>query len=283
MLSWLNSLTRQTRIAVISGGSLFILAILVVIGATVYNLALPSIVSNSAMTTPSATLKPSPSKTKTPSPSATKTQTPSPTVAPVTPVGPSAPLNATITSAAGDSATVAWAEPAELGTSALAGYNVDISINGQGWRRIATVGPTQRSYRLTGLEQSSSYSVSVTSFTDAGESGRSNSASFQTPSFAPSSPQGLSFRQSACGTTSCSALVSFQASADSGASPIVDYQLGYSTDGGANWTFISVGASAGTVSTGDMPLASSYQVVVIAVNSYGSSSWSNTITVPGAR
>lgn len=285
MLQWLNSLSRRARIGVIAGTSALGLSIIVVFAATIYNLALPVIVTAEVTPTqtPSASSpKPSPKKTVKPSARATATPTPSTSASEETPAAASQPRNVTINSA-GDQAVVSWSIPADSGTDPLTGYVVELSVNGQGLQTVATTGPNQRTYQLSGLSASTTYSVAIRAISAAGSSERSAVSSFATPVFTPSSPRGLVPRQASCGPTGCSVTVYFDSSASEGISAITDYQLVYSIDGGGSWSQMSLGPNAGVFATGEIPLASSYQIAVIAYNAYGASPWSNVITVPGVN
>ena len=286
MLAWLQSLTRGTRVAVIAASGALGLSILVVIGATIYNLAMPSFLAATAekSSAPTFTALPTSTFTALPTPTFSSTPTPTPTPsgippAPASPIPPSVPRNVSLASAEWDWANVAWEAPSDIGDSAITGYAVEVSANGQSWQRVATTGPNARAYKVAGFQQSSSYEVSMRAINSSGVSSRSITVVLSTVSFVPTSPLDITSPGTNCTAAACNSFISFSAPTSTGISQVIDYQLGYSIDGGATWSFHSVGANVGTVQTGPMPPSATYQVVLYAVNTYGLGEWSGAISV----
>ncbi|GIE28262.1 hypothetical protein Ait01nite_013070 [Actinoplanes italicus] len=106
--------------------------------------------------------------------------------APVTPfAGPQPPTGVTATP--GDTqAVVSWTAPANLGSGTLTGYTATASPDG---RTCITAGPTNCT--ITGLTNSTPYTVTVTATTTAGTSTVSTPSAPVTPFTAPQPPSGV--------------------------------------------------------------------------------------------
>lgn len=96
----------------------------------------------------------------------------------------------------------------------------------------------------------------------------------------PSAPTNPRFNQGGCGPDYCGAAITVNAPSDSGSSAITGYDVGYSTDGGANFTWVSFGNTPNYMMVDPMPASSSYDVIVRAKNAAGVSANSNMIRLP---
>jgi len=95
------------------------------------------------------------------------------------PVKPTAPTALRATAVAATSATVTWIP--KTGDT-VTGYQVQIRRNSGSWSTLAKVASTKAMATLTGLRASSTYTVRVALYNQAGQSAYSSNLTFKTPS-----------------------------------------------------------------------------------------------------
>lgn len=96
----------------------------------------------------------------------------------------------------------------------------------------------------------------------------------------PGAPTNARFNQGGCGPGYCGAAITVNAPSDSGSSAITGYEVGYSTDGGANFTWVSFGNTPNYMMVDPMPASATYDVVVRALNAAGPSATSAMFRLP---
>lgn len=208
----------------------------------------------------------------------------------VTPQAPSAPRSLAVSNASGASVNLAWTAPSNSGSQSISGYNVYFSSDGGGsW---ANAGNTSsRSFTVSGLGPNSNYVYVVEAYSSAGTGPLSNIAASSTGTFVPDAPTNFQGYQGAGGDNIVNGVVVYQqtnwfrfvAPGNQGASPISGYEIGYSLNDGASWTWISVEGSNGQTGPRvdiswpvDTPgNSNTIRWTVRAVNAYGSSPMSN--------
>ena len=168
-----------------------------------------------------------------------------------------------------------WSEQFNGGSTIvnhLIQYSTDGGLN---WQTFTPPSPiTGSSVRVTGLTNGRAYVFQVASTNGVGNSGFSNVAGPVTPVAPASAPQSFS----ANGGNAQATLV-WTAPASDGGSPITDYRVQASVDGGANWYVVSDGVSASTGATIlGLTNGTSYVFRVAAITSYnvgeGVGAWS---------
>ena len=174
------------------------------------------------------------------------------------------------------SLSVSWDAPADNG-AAITDYDVQYSSNsGSNWTEWnATNTSTATTTTITGLTNGTPYQVQVRATNSSGDSGWSDSASAQPaaqPPDAPAAPTLVS------GNAQLAA--SWSAPATNG-SPIDDYDVQYSSDGGSNWTDwnASVTSTATTTTITGLTNGTTYQVRVLAGSAAGDGDWSPSATL----
>jgi len=148
----------------------------------------------------------------------------------VIPAGvPSAPANvAAVTS--GSNMTVTFDAPSDTGGSAITSYVVTSSPSGA----TCTRGANATTYTCTGLTAGTNYTYSVKAVNSKGESSASLDSTAVTAVAAPSAPLNVSAVITA-GTTTLSAIVSFDPPASENGSPVTSYTV-TASPGGATCT-----------------------------------------------
>jgi hypothetical protein len=167
--------------------------------------------------------------------------------------------------------SLAWAAPAASGSSAVIDYVVQYSSNGGvSWTTFADGTSTSTSAVVTPLANGTSYLFRVAAVNSAGQGDWSAVSAAVTPQvLPPAAPAGVA------GTPGDSSVSLAWTASSPGTSPITDYEIEFSTNGGGSWTAFSDGTSTATTATVS-PLANGTAHVfrVRAVNKNGASPWS---------
>ena len=185
---------------------------------------------------------------------------------PVVPAAPPAPRNlAWGQSDVGKSVTLSWDPPVDDGGATIDGYRLTWSPDPP--PSPIELPPDGRTYVPSGLNSGTEYTVSLTAYNAAGTSDAAI-ITFTTPVVptAPSPPQNLTWKLS---DTVTSALLSWDAPAHDGGSPIDGYRLTWSPD--APQTPIEVQAEARTYVPSGLNPGTEYRVSLTAYNGAGSS------------
>eukprot|EP00058_Branchiostoma_floridae_P023774 XP_002609264.1 hypothetical protein BRAFLDRAFT_124749 [Branchiostoma floridae] len=110
---------------------------------------------------------------------------------------PSTPLSVTAEGQAPDTITVTWQSPAETNGDLL-GYYIYYQVVGSTEDVRAEAGPEETTYSISGLRPATEYIITLTAYTEGGESERSGEVLVQTLSGAPGAP--ASIRASSLGS-----------------------------------------------------------------------------------
>ncbi len=187
---------------------------------------------------------------------------------------PSAPLS--LSSVVGNTQiSLSWSAPSNDGNSPITDYTIQYSSDsGSNWITFNDGTSTSASATVTGLTNGQAYLFRVYAVNSVGSSSSSNILSASLPSV-PSAPLSLS---SVVGNTQIS--LSWSAPSNDGNSPITDYTIQYSSDSGSNWITFNDGTSTSASATvTGLTNGQAYLFRVYAVNSVGSSSSSNILTI----
>ena len=171
---------------------------------------------------------------------------------------------------------LAWAAPADEGSSSLTSYRVGRSANGStGWTTLTTVGPTVTSYTDTEVGPNTMAHYRVFAITKHGESAASNTAKATTGRDLPTAPRNLSVENERDGNR-----LTWVVPADTGSASITGYRVERSTDTGASWTSL-IHADPGALSflhRGASP-GQEIHYRVIAINKHGDGPPSNAVSI----
>jgi predicted phage tail protein len=197
------------------------------------------------------------------------------TLGPVMPVvpamAPDAPTG--VVASPGDtSATLSWTAPAS-NRSPITGYSIQYSNNGGStWVTVPLTASVSTSASVVGLVNGSSYVFRVAAVNAIGTSPYSALSNAVVPigvPTAPGMPTGV-----AATPGDAVAQLTWVAPASNG-SPISDYTIQYSSNGGSTWTTFAHGASALTSATvAGLANGTTYVFRVAAVNGVGTSAFS---------
>jgi hypothetical protein len=183
---------------------------------------------------------------------------------PVTPAAtpPSAPLDLVVARIDGG-ALLEFTVPASDGGSPITGYEYTLD-GGSTWQSLAASGDVRLIATIAGLDLTGDYTIQVRAVNAIGAGART-AATPVPPAGPPSVPQMFASQPASVPGT---VVVSFDAPASDGGSPVTGYQ--YSIDGGQTWaalTPVGPGPYHGTIA-GLQPGAA-YQVMIRAVNAIG--------------
>ncbi|MEI6037673.1 MAG: fibronectin type III domain-containing protein, partial [Planctomycetota bacterium] len=141
------------------------------------------------------------------------------------------------------------------------------SNGGSTWTTFVRPASTATSVIVTGLTNGTSYVIKVVAKNAAGISPPSANSAPATPATVPSSPTAVvAVRGNA------QLAVTWVAPASTGGSPITDYVVKYSSNGGSTWTtFVRSASTATSVIVTGLTNGTSYVIKVVAKNAAGSS------------
>ena len=210
------------------------------------------------------------------------------------PTVPGAPTSLTATASGTSTIDLSWTAPADEGGSAITGYKIEVSPNGDSnWtNRVANTGTTSTTYSHTGLSAGTTRHYRVSAINANGTGAASNVDDATTDDAAatvPGAPTGLT--ATASGTTTID--LSWTAPADNGGSAITGYKIEVSSDGGSSWTDreANTGTTTTTYAHTGLSAGTTRYYRVSAINSVGTGAASNVDnattddaapTVPGA-
>ena len=174
------------------------------------------------------------------------------------------------------SARLTWNTPGDPGATAITGYVIEWSTDGETWTRADTSVATATSYMVTGLTNGTRYVFRVAAKNDLGVGARSGQVE-ATPVWKPATPTGLTATLApAEGTGSGQVKLTWTAPADNGAA-ITDYSIQHSTDG-VVWINVVDGVSTATKYTvSGLTNGTTYRFRVLAKNAIGSGAFTESI------
>ena len=161
-----------------------------------------------------------------------------------------------------NSILISWAEPASNG-SAITGYIVEYADNAD-FTGVTSVNVTETSKTLTGLTANTTYYVRIIAANVLGNSESSDIATVQTPTVA-SEPQAVT----ATVNSESSITLDWSAPADTGRTPVTEYEVTVSNESGT--VTYPTDRTAGTATVNDLAAGSTYIFTVKATNAVGKS------------
>ena len=169
----------------------------------------------------------------------------------------------------GDSAIdLSWTAPTDSGTSAITGYQIEVSNNGvSGWASLVTLGyADDTNFRDKGLAPGSTRHYRVSAINDVG-AGQPSNVDDATTDAAPGMPPGVPSSLTATEDGDSAIDLSWTAPADSGTSAITGYRIEWSSNGTTGWADVQTNTGSTATSYKDIGLGSGvtryYQVSAI--------------------
>ncbi len=181
---------------------------------------------------------------------------------------------------------VTWTAPASTGGSPITDYLVKYSSNGGStWTNFVHPVSTVPSVTITGLTNGTAYVIKVIAKNAVGISLPSANSAPATPAATvPSAPTSV---VAVSGNTQLA--VSWTAPASTGGSPITDYLVKYSSNGGSTWTnFVHPVSTVPSLTITGLTNGTAYVIKVVAKNAVGislpsaNSAPATPATVPGS-
>ena len=175
------------------------------------------------------------------------------------------------------SLTLAWSLPALNGGAAITDYQVEVSANGGStWKVVPREAANNLSLQLTGLASGSTRLFRVAAVNETGVGAYSTQISVTTLGYRPSAPTSL--RVTSRSATSVS--VAWNQQQALGGSPIRNFVIEYSKDGGYTWVAVKrANSTALSATISGFTSKSSYRIRVRATNDVGTSGFSNELKV----
>ena len=201
-------------------------------------------------------------------------------------VAPGAPGNLEAEAESPTEVELDWDTPASDGGSAITGYRIEYSEDGDDWGDLdENTGSTATRYAHRGARPGTRYRYRVRAINEAGEGEPSDEAQATTETTVPDAPTGLAARAEGEDRID----LSWTAPAFDGGSALTGYRIEVSY-GGVNWQVLSVStqSAATTYSHTGLDPATRATYRVAAVNAHGRGGYSNMATartgaaVPGA-
>ena len=188
------------------------------------------------------------------------------------PTVPGAPTGLTATASGSNRIDLSWTEPADDGGSAITGYRIEVSPNGNSnWTdRVANTNSTSTTYAHTGLDAGTTRYYRVSAINSVGTGAASSTANATTDDDAPTVPGAPTGLTATASGTSTINLTWNAPSNDDGAS-ISGYKIEVSPNGNSNWTNRegNTGSTSSSYSHTGLDAGTTRHYRVSAINSVG--------------
>jgi hypothetical protein len=172
-------------------------------------------------------------------------------------------------------ATLAWSLPASNGGSAITDYKVEVSSNCSTFTTISRAASKNLGFKVTGLKAGTRYCFRVSAKNSVGFSDASSELIVVTDGNAPNAPTSLAVRASTTSVT-----LSWKAATVIDGSPVRNYIVEYSKNGGSTWVKVSKPLSTSlSLKVTGLKGKTTYLFRVTAVNDVGNSSVSKNLKV----
>ena len=212
------------------------------------------------------------------------------TTATPTATAPTAPRSLRATASGQTIINLSWSAPSSMGGADIRGYRIEVSTNGGSSFSQLVASHSTTSYSHTGLTAGTARHYRVRAINSVGNSGWSNTANATTASLTATVPGvPTSLTATASGQTIIN--LSWTAPTSDGGAAISGYRIEVSTNGGSSFSQLVASQSGTSYSHTGLTAGTARHYRVRAINSVGSSGWSNTAnattasptaTAPGA-
>jgi titin len=157
---------------------------------------------------------------------------------------------------------VTWRKPFDNGGSPITGYIVEKSIAGV-WTKLAEFGPNDSTVNMARDLPGTAVGVRITALNSVGSSVPSPAATYQIPAVRASAPQQVAVVSAGVNLVS----VSWQAPAALGGSPLTNYLVQLSRDGGKTWVSYYASPTASSLRANGPAKGTTWQYRVVATTS----------------
>ena len=192
-------------------------------------------------------------------------------------IAPDAPRNAKVTEITGSGLTLSWSLPISNGGSPITDYLVEMSSDGGGtWKPVPHIASNNLAMKITGLPAGTKRWFRVSTVTAVGTSESFTSTSAVTLGNAPATPTALKVSA----RTSTTVTITWNQAQVVGGSPVRNFVIEFSKDGGSTWlTAKSAVTKAQSSTISGFKSGTNYKIRVRAVNDVGSSAASTFVSV----
>lgn len=190
-------------------------------------------------------------------------------------VVPTVPRSLKVTGKSLSTATLAWSLPASNGGSAITDYKVEVSSNCSTFTTISRAASKNLGFKVTGLKAGTKYCFRVSAKNSVGFSDASSELTVVTDGNAPNAPTSLAVKASTTSVT-----LSWKAATVTDGSPVRNYIVEYSKNGGSSWVKVSKPVSTSwSLKVTGLKGKTTYLFRVTAVNDVGNSKASKNLKV----
>ncbi|XP_078687345.1 usherin-like isoform X3 [Branchiostoma floridae x Branchiostoma belcheri] len=186
---------------------------------------------------------------------------------------PSTPLSVTAEGQAPDTITVTWQSPTET-NGELLGYYIYYQVVGSTETSRAEAGPDESTYSISGLRPATEYIITLTAYTEGGESERSGEVLVQTLSGVPSTPLSVT----ADGQAPDTVVVTWQSPTETNGD-LLGYYIYYQVVGSTDTLRAEAGPNESTYSVSGLLPATEYIITLTAYTEGGESERSGEVLV----
>jgi fibronectin type 3 domain-containing protein len=184
---------------------------------------------------------------------------------------PAPPTNLMATAASATAVKLSWADNSSTET----GFNVERSVDNITFTQIAQLGANATTFTDSGLSAGTTYFYRVRAYSTAGSSSYSNAAAVTTPA-PPSPPTNLKLTVDAARLTNLQWIDN--SNDESSSNNETGFQVERSTDGATFAVIVTTRANVTSYRDKKLKAGQRYYYRVCAVNAYGTSAYSNTVT-----
>jgi titin len=190
---------------------------------------------------------------------------------------PQAPRNAKVSEITGSGLTISWSLPLSNGGSPILDYLVEMSSDGGGtWKPVPHTASNNLALIVTGLPAGTKRWFRVSTVTAVGTSEAFTSTSAVTLGNAPAAPTAVKVSS----RTSTTVTITWSQAQVVGGSPVRNFVIEFSKDGGSTWlTAKSAVTKAQSSTISGFKSGTNYKIRVRAVNDVGSSAASTFVSV----
>lgn len=172
-------------------------------------------------------------------------------------------------------ASLSWTIPANNGGASISDYKIEVANNCKNFAVVPHLENNSNGFTVTGLDAGTRYCFRVSAKNSVGYGAVSEVVEVVTAGVAPSAPTGLTINPAKTSVT-----LGWSQESVVGGSPVRNYIVEYSRDGGTTWLTVvkPVSTSRTLVMTG-LRAGTTYKFRVKSVNDVGSSEYTSELTV----
>ena len=172
-------------------------------------------------------------------------------------------------------ASLTWTIPANNGGPSITDYKIEVANNCKAFTEVSHIESNSNGFNITGLDQGTRYCFRVSAKNAVGYGTVSNVIEITTAGNAPSAPTGFSILPAKTSVT-----IGWTQEPVVGGSPVRNYIVEYSRDGGTTWnTVVKPESNSRSLVLTGLRAGTTYKFRMKSVNDVGSSEYSAETTV----